>query len=155
MTRALLASLIVLAECSKSSTGRGGGNPSPPPVDPLTGVWQGPVDAGNRTAILRLTITEDAGVLAGWKYINDPNDPSTFVMLQTFSGTRNANSISLVTLTETITATLDGGVLYGVDPLTEPSELLDAGQAPTVVMLPFAMNRITQTVVPPDAGDYR
>jgi hypothetical protein len=43
----------------------------------------------------------------------------------------------------------------GPDPLTEPSELLDAGQTPAVVMLSFAMNRITQTVVPPDAGDFR
>jgi hypothetical protein len=105
--------------------------------------------------MLRLAITEDAGVVAGWQYVNDPSDPSEFHLVQPFTGTRIGNSVSLVTPTETITATLDGGMLVGVDPLTEPTEVLDAGQAPAVVPLVFSMARINSTVIPPDAGDYR
>jgi hypothetical protein len=156
MTRALLVCLIFVGACSKSG-GRGGGpsQPNQPALEPLTGVWQGPVDFGSRTATLRLAITEDAGVVAGWKYVNDPSDPSEFHLVQMFTGTRAGDSVSLVTPTETITAALDGGVLVGVDPITQPTELLDAGQAPVVVNVSFSMNRITRTVIPPDAGDYR
>jgi hypothetical protein len=60
----------------------------------------------------------------------------------------------LQTPTETITASLDGGILVGVDPLTDPREL-DAGHTPQSANLSFAMNHVTRTVILPDAGDYR
>jgi hypothetical protein len=100
-------------------------------------------------------MVEDAGTLLGYHYVNDPDDAGEFHLMQPFTGTRVGNTISLQTPTETITASLDGGLLVGVDPMTEPSAGLDAGQTPARLNIPFSMTRITRTFVPPDAGDYR
>jgi hypothetical protein len=160
MSRAILVALVLpVFACSKSSPGGGGagggGAPSQPAADTLTGVWQGPVDFGTRTATFRFSIVEDAGTLMGYHYVNDPDDAGEFHLMQSFTGTRTGGAISLRTPTETITASLDGGVLVGVDPMTQPSDGLDAGQQPAVQNVPFSMTRITRVVVLPDAGDYR
>jgi len=91
----------------------------------------------------------------GYHYVNDPDDAGEFHLMQSFTGTRTGGAISLHTSTETFTASLDGGMLVGIAPMTEPSDWLDAGQQPAVQNVPFSMTRITRTVVLPDAGDYR
>lgn len=150
-----LVAVVLAAGCTKSiqPTPDGGGSGTPP-YDPLTGVWVGTVDAGSRAAKLRFTLVDDAGTLFGFKAINDPEEPDKFVTLDRFNGTRRGNDVVLQASTETITATLDGGRLIGVDPLTEPTEGLDAGQQPASVNLYFEMVRTTTTVVLPDAGEF-
>jgi len=163
MSRAILLGLLLLVlACSKSGSSRGGGGGGgdgggapPPTVDSLTGVWEGAVDFGSRTALFRFSIVEDAGTLVGFQYVNDPSDAGEFHLMQPFSGARTGNSIRLQTPTETITASLDGGLLVGVDPMTEPAIGLDAGQQPEVLNVPFSLTRTTRSVVFPDAGDWR
>ena len=160
MSRAIALGVVLLAvACSKSGPsgggGGGGGGGPPPTVDPLTGVWEGPVDFGSRTARFRFSIVEDAGTLVGFHYVNDPSDAGEFHLMQPFTGARTGDSVRLQTPTETITASLDGGLLVGVDPMTEPAIGLDAGQQPEVHNVPFALTRTTRSVFFPDAGDWR
>jgi len=159
-TRFLLLAVLLVAGCTKSSQPTPGGGSTPggggPGVgyDPLTGVWQGTVDAGSRAAILRFTLAEDAGTLVGFQAVNDPEQPAEFHTIDRLNGVRRGNDVLLHGTTETITATLDGGRLIGIDPLTEPTEGLDAGQQPASVNIYFEMVRTSTTVVLPDAGDF-
>jgi hypothetical protein len=114
----------------------------------------GTVDAGSRAAQLRFTLLEDAGTLSGYKAINDPDQPDTFVTIDQLTGVRHGDDVTLQGGAETITAKLDAGRLIGVDPLTEPAQGLDAGQQAASVNLYFEMVRTTTTVVLPDAGEY-
>ena len=158
-TGLLLIVALLGVGCTKSSQSTsGGGGPSGggpgAGSDPLTGLWQGTVDAGSRAAILRFTLVEDAGTLFGFQAVNDPERADEFHTIDRLTGVRRGNDVELHASTETITATLDGGRLIGVDPLTEPSEGLDAGQQPGSVNLYFEMVRTTKTVVLPDARDF-
>jgi hypothetical protein len=112
MMRVLLVTGLLLAACSKSSSNKPPPATTTPPAttDPLTGVWQGTVDAGSRAAILRFIIVEDAGTLSGFQAVNDPEKPDEFHTIDRLNGTRNGNDVILRSSTETITATLDGGV---------------------------------------------
>jgi hypothetical protein len=118
-TRLLLLALLFVAGCTKSSQPPPGGGGAPggggPGVgyEPLTGVWQGPVDAGSRAAILRFTLVEDAGKLVGFQAVNDPEQPAEFHTIDRLNGVRRGNEVVLHGTNETITATLDGGRLIG------------------------------------------
>src|SRR5512132_4422782 len=101
MSRAIRLGLVLLTlACSKSAPsggggGGGGGGGPPPSLDSVTGVWQGPVAFGSRTALFRFSIVEDAGTLVGYHYVNDPNDAGEFHLLQPFTGTRTGNDIRI------------------------------------------------------------
>ena len=150
----LLMAICLIVGCTKSSQPGSDAGPRGVAYEPLTGVWVGTVDAGSRAAKLRFTLVDDAGTLAGFKAINDPEEPDKFLTIDQLSGQRRGDDVVLQGAAETITAKLDGGRLIGVDPLTEPAEGLDAGQQPASVKLYLEMVRTTTTVVLPDAGDF-
>ena len=91
MRASSLLLLALLLACAKSTPGggsdAGGGGPTPS-ADPLTGVWEGPVDFVSRTATFRFTLVEDAGTLFGYHYVNDPENAAEFHMVQPLDGTR-------------------------------------------------------------------
>lgn len=105
----------------------------------LTGTWQGPVDLGARTGLLRFVLIDDGGVLNGREQVNDPLDPAIFRTIDVVSGTFRSGTMTLVTPRDTITADLDGGVLTGVDPFTLPPGLVDGG--PRQLNMRFTMTR--------------
>ena len=154
----IIGIILLGAACTKAANNSStttSTNP-PPTQSSLTGTWQAQVDGGSRTVLLQYILIEDAGTLSGRKLVNDPTYPSEFHTLDTLTGTRSNETVTLQTVTtgDTINATFDGGILAGVVPYSLPLSFRDGGP-PRSLNVPFSMTRISTDAPIPDAGDFQ
>lgn len=120
----------------------------------ITGTWQGPIDAGTQVAQLQFILSEDAGTITGRELVSDPLDSTQFHSIDTLSGTRTGASVVLYTAFsgDTINATLDAGLLSGIDPSTDP--LTVDGGTPARLNISFSMTRISTAAPVLDGGSF-
>jgi hypothetical protein len=112
------------------------------------------MDAGNSAVNrLRYVLLEDAGALTGVALVNDPVTTSQFHTVDVLSGTHSGSVVTLraEVTGDTINATFDGGILFGIDPASQPLVFQDGGPGYRL-NIPFSMTRTSMNATIADGG---